>query len=91
MARLPRAVLPGLPHHVTQRGNGRQQTFFSDEAETIGRPIGSESFCGRSKARPAAPYSPASAALVQGSLVHCHRNPLQERGFPINNLPRTPY
>jgi putative transposase len=29
MARLARAVFPGLPHHVTQRGNGRQQTFFS--------------------------------------------------------------
>ncbi|HEV2600507.1 transposase [Sphingopyxis sp.] len=30
MARLARYVLPGIPHHVTQRGNGRQQTFFSD-------------------------------------------------------------
>ena len=29
MARLARFVLPGVPHHVTQRGNGRQQTFFS--------------------------------------------------------------
>lgn len=31
MARLGRFVLPGIPHHVTQRGNGRQQTFFCDE------------------------------------------------------------
>ena len=30
MARLPRMVLPGIPHHVTQRGNGRAQTFFED-------------------------------------------------------------
>ena len=30
MARLARVVLPGLPHHVTQRGNGRQRTFYSD-------------------------------------------------------------
>ena len=30
MARLARLVIPGLPHHVTQRGNGRQQTFFED-------------------------------------------------------------
>jgi putative transposase len=30
MARLRRLVVPGLPHHVTQRGNGRAQTFFSD-------------------------------------------------------------
>ena len=31
MARLPRVVVPGLPHHVTQRGNRRQRTFFGDE------------------------------------------------------------
>jgi len=30
MARLARVVIPGHPHHVTQRGNGRAQTFFSD-------------------------------------------------------------
>jgi putative transposase len=29
MARLSRAVIPDLPHHVTQRGNRRQQTFFA--------------------------------------------------------------
>ncbi|MCE9522510.1 MAG: transposase [Alphaproteobacteria bacterium] len=31
MARLARAVFPGLPHHVTQRGNGRARTFFCDD------------------------------------------------------------
>ena len=31
MARLARLVVPGLPHHVTQRGNRRQQTFFCEE------------------------------------------------------------
>ena len=31
MARLARVVAPGLPHHITQRGNRRQTTFFSDE------------------------------------------------------------
>lgn len=30
MARLPRIVLPGIPHHVTQRGNRREKTFFED-------------------------------------------------------------
>ena len=30
MSRLPRLVVPGVPHHVTQRGNGRAQTFFGD-------------------------------------------------------------
>ncbi len=31
MARLARLVIPGLPHHITQRGNRRQQTFFGDD------------------------------------------------------------
>ena len=31
MARIARVVAPGLPHHITQRGNRRQQTFFSDD------------------------------------------------------------
>lgn len=30
MARLPRIVLPGIPHHVTQRGNRREPVFFED-------------------------------------------------------------
>ena len=31
MARIARAVALGLPHHVTQRGNRRQPTFFNDD------------------------------------------------------------
>ena len=31
MARLARVVVPGMPHHVTQRGNRRQETFFCDD------------------------------------------------------------
>jgi putative transposase len=31
MARIARVVVAGLPHHLTQRGNRRQQVFFSDE------------------------------------------------------------
>ena len=30
MARLARVVIPGLPHHVTQRGNRREAIFFED-------------------------------------------------------------
>jgi putative transposase len=30
MARLPRVVVPGHPHHVTQRGNRRSRVFFED-------------------------------------------------------------
>ncbi|MBI4865975.1 MAG: transposase [Candidatus Wallbacteria bacterium] len=29
MARMARIVIPGVPHHVVQRGNRRQRTFFS--------------------------------------------------------------
>ena len=31
MARLARVVVEGVAHHVTQRGNRRQQVFFSDD------------------------------------------------------------
>ncbi|MCX2861378.1 transposase [Paucibacter sp. PLA-PC-4] len=31
MARLPRLVLPGLPHHIIQRGNNRQAIFIDDK------------------------------------------------------------
>jgi hypothetical protein len=30
MARLARVVIPGLPHHVIQRGNRREAIFFED-------------------------------------------------------------
>jgi len=31
MARLARVVIPGVPHHVTQRGNRRLPVFFGDD------------------------------------------------------------
>jgi putative transposase len=31
MARIARVIATGYPHHVTQRGNRRQRTFFNDE------------------------------------------------------------
>jgi len=30
MPKVPRFVVPGLPHHITQRGNYRQPVFFND-------------------------------------------------------------
>ncbi|PCI10747.1 MAG: transposase [Thiotrichales bacterium] len=30
MARMARVVIPGIPHHITQRGNRRQKVFFMD-------------------------------------------------------------
>ena len=29
MPRQARVVVPGVPHHVTQRGTGRQRVFYS--------------------------------------------------------------
>lgn len=31
MVKVSRIVIPGIPHHVTQRGNRRQQTFYCEE------------------------------------------------------------
>jgi len=31
VARIARVVVPGLPHHVTQRGNRREPVFFGPE------------------------------------------------------------
>lgn len=30
MVRIARVVVPGIPHHITQRGNRRMDTFFSE-------------------------------------------------------------
>jgi putative transposase len=35
MARIARVVVPGLPHHIVQRGNRRQTVFFSDDDRRI--------------------------------------------------------
>ena len=35
MPRMPRAIAVGLPHHVTQRGNGRRDVFLSDRLRQI--------------------------------------------------------
>jgi putative transposase len=37
MARMARVVAPGAPHHVTQRGNRRQPTFFGEEDYAVYR------------------------------------------------------
>ena len=38
MARLARVVVPGVAHHVTQRGNRRQQTFFQEDDYALSWP-----------------------------------------------------
>ena len=46
MARLARAVAAGMPHHVTQRGNRRQATFFGDGDHALYRDL-LATWCGR--------------------------------------------
>jgi putative transposase len=31
MVKISRVVVPGYPHHVTQKGRRRQSTFFNDD------------------------------------------------------------
>lgn len=44
MARMARVVVPGVPHHVTQRGNRRQTTFFRDEDYLTWLTLAAEAF-----------------------------------------------
>ena len=39
MARLARIVVPGLPHHVSARGNRREPIFFEDGDQDIYRDL----------------------------------------------------
>ncbi|MBI5939723.1 MAG: transposase [Caulobacterales bacterium] len=44
MARMARVVVPGVPHHVTQRGNRRQTTFFREEDYLAWLTLAAEAF-----------------------------------------------
>ena len=46
MARIARVVVPGYPHHVTQRGNRRQETFFEKDDYHAYRELMAE-WCGQ--------------------------------------------
>jgi putative transposase len=39
LARLARIVVPSGPHHVTRRGNGRQQTVFTEQDYALYREL----------------------------------------------------
>ena len=42
-----RLLVPGMPHHVTQRGNRRQRTFFYDGDYTAYLELMAERCCQR--------------------------------------------
>jgi len=48
MARMSRIVVPGIPHHITQRGNRRQQVFFTVDDYNLYLELMSE-WCKKSK------------------------------------------
>ncbi|MFD2497938.1 transposase [Rhizorhabdus histidinilytica] len=50
MARLSRIVIPGVAHHVTQRGNRKQPIFFGDEDRRLYLQLLREG-CSRAKVR----------------------------------------
>lgn len=50
MARLARIVVPGVAHHVTQRGNRRQDVFFSEDDYAAYRSLVAEA-CDRTGVR----------------------------------------
>jgi putative transposase len=35
MPRIARAIAPGFPHHIVQRGNNRGDVFFSPEDRAV--------------------------------------------------------
>ena len=39
MPRQARVVAVGVPHHITQRGNNRQEVFLSDEDRQFGKRV----------------------------------------------------
>ena len=46
MGRIARVVVPGYPHHITQRGNRRQRTFFTPDDDRAYLELMAE-WCGR--------------------------------------------
>ena len=70
MARIARAVAPGVPHHVTQRGVRRMDVFFSDADRSLA-PAGQA----RSEERR------GTKTAYYGGSMHRHRPPrLSRRG-----------
>jgi putative transposase len=44
VTRSARIVVPGSPHHVTQRGNRRERVFFEDADYELYRDYGDSAF-----------------------------------------------
>jgi putative transposase len=73
MPRRARLVLPGVAHHVTQRGNNRQQVFHTDDDRRVYLKRLSE-YCGAYKVR-------ALAYCLMPNHVHVVAAPERENGL----------
>ena len=70
---MARLVIPGLPHHVTQRGNGRARTFLNDDDYALYRNLLAEN-C-------AAAGVEAWAWVLMPNHVHLILTPSDEHGL----------
>lgn len=75
MARISRIVVPGLPHHVTQRGNHQQDIFLSDDDYRVYRSLMAQS-CKRSRVK-------VWAYCLMPNHVHMIMEPATEDGLAL--------
>jgi hypothetical protein len=76
MARIARVVVPGLPHHVTQRGNPREPVFLGPRIISLPPPDrGGGASRGHRDLLPDAQSSPPDRTNPRNlQIVNCHRN-----------------
>lgn len=82
MARLARIVVPGVVHHVTQRGNRRQEVFFSPDDYSAYRDLVAEACAAKAVSCLAwclmpnhvhLILTPSTADGLRGALAEAHR------------------
>ena len=75
MARLARVIVPGLPHHVTQRGNRREPIFFETGDQDVYMDLLAEQIARRSVS--------VWAYCLMPNHVHLILTPTDERGIGL--------
>ena len=78
MARIARVVVPGLPHHVTQRGNRRAPVFFeADDYRLYRRLVATAARCAGGLLPDAQSHPPdrdaADADGLRATFAEAHR------------------
>jgi putative transposase len=86
MTRLARMVIPGLPHHVTQRGNRREAIFFEDGDHEIYCDMLAEQLRKSSVEVRLLPYAEPRAFDFEPAAVGLHGPGLGRSASPIYQL-----